>query len=122
MGYRPDAANVRAASRVLLDPEQTAVNPDVANDLSILLDALSRASGLDALARRTADRILHVENERITNPTKATPQDAETAEVIDRIATSFAHGAVEGMDSESEDAAFRFLIQCRDDFRAGRRL
>lgn len=118
----PDRTRARAASRVLLDPEQTAVAPAVATELSTLLDALSRATALATLARRTADRILHVEHERITNPAKATPEDMDTAEVIDRIATSFAHGAVPGMDPESEDAAYRFLIQCRDDLRAGRKI
>lgn len=114
----PDLLNRAAAA--LLDPEQTAVAPEVAGPLSDLLASLPGVAPTPT-ARQAAVMILDHEHTRITNP----PQSGNdsVAEVIDQIATSFAHGAVPGLDDhEAEDAAFRFLIQCRDDIKGGRQL
>jgi hypothetical protein len=112
---------LRTASRCLLDPEQTAVAPEVAHPLGTFLASLTHVALLSDLATPVATAIVHHEHERLVNPpAEATETALAAADLLDKIATSFAHGAVPDMDDESGDAAYRFLIQCRDDLRAGR--
>lgn len=106
------------ASAALLDPEQTAAAPAVADALAALLRSLSPLQNTAATGRAAAVAVLDHEHTRQTAEPKIEPSD--TADVIDRIATSFAHGAVDGVDDESADAAFHWLINLRDDVRAGR--
>lgn len=107
---------IAAARQCLLDPEQTAVAPGLAEPLRTLLDNTpSETPGASAVATM----VLHHEHTRATAD-PATKEPSSQADLLDSLATSFAHGNVPGMTAESEDAAFQFLIALRDDVRAGR--